>query len=94
MGLPRRYTSCIKITIGTGGPDVLNKKGNLDVATTISLSATRTGTGLSSTIVLTSGDTTNAKGWITPPFNPSIESDLAAVKEAAWAEVLRQMQAI
>jgi hypothetical protein len=43
---------------------------------------------------LTSGDTTNAKGWITPPFNPSIESDLAAVKEAAWAEVLRQMQAI
>jgi hypothetical protein len=61
---------------------------------TISLVATRSGTGPSSVIALTSGDTTNAKGWSRPPFNPSVESDLAAVKEAVLQEVLRQVAAV
>jgi hypothetical protein len=59
---------------------------------TISIVATRSGSGPSSTI--TSGDTTNAKAWAPAPFNPTVESDLAAVKEAVWQEILRQVQAI
>ena len=43
---------------------------------------------------ITSGDTTNAKAWAPAPFNPTVESDLAAVKEAVWQEILRQVQAI
>jgi len=58
---------------------------------TISIVATRSGSGPSSTI--TSGDTTNAKAWAPAPFNPTVESDLA-VKEAVWQEILRQVQAI
>ena len=61
---------------------------------TISIVATRSGSGPSSTITLTSGDTTNAKGWAPAPFSPTSANDLAAVKEAVWLEVLRQMLAI
>jgi hypothetical protein len=61
---------------------------------TISIVAARSGSGPTSTITLTSGDTTNAKAWAPAPFNPTAESDLAAVKEAVWAEILRQMQAV
>ena len=61
---------------------------------TISLVATRSGSGAASTITMTSGDTTNAKGWAPAPFNPTAESDLAAVKEAVWQEMLRQLLAI
>jgi hypothetical protein len=61
---------------------------------TISIVATRSGSGPTSTITLTSGDTTNAKAWAPAPFNPTIERDLAAVKEAVWQEFLRQVQAI
>jgi len=43
---------------------------------------------------ITSGDTTYAKAWAPAPFNPTVESDLAAVKEAVWQEILRQVQAI
>jgi len=64
------------------------------MATNITISATRTGSGPTSTIVLTSGDTTNAKAWKPAPFNPTCTSELAEVKEAVWNEILRQMLAI
>jgi len=61
---------------------------------TISIVATRSGSGATSTITMTSGDTTNAKAWKPPPFNPTCTSELAEVKEAVWNEILRQMLAI
>ena len=61
---------------------------------TISLVATRSGSGPTSTITLTSGDTTNAKAWAPIPFNPASTSELAAVKQAVWEEILRQVLAI
>ena len=61
---------------------------------TISLVATRSGSGPTSTITLTSGDTTNAKAWAPPPFNPTVDSDLGAAKEAILQEVLRQLAAV
>ena len=51
-------------------------KGAEQMATgMISFSATRTGSGDSSTIIITSGDTTNAKSWTTGSFKPTPESN-------------------
>jgi hypothetical protein len=61
---------------------------------TISIVATRSGSGPTSTITVTSGDTTNAKAWAVTPFNPTCTSELAAAKEPIWQEILRQMLAV
>ena len=61
---------------------------------TITLTTARTGSGPSSTIVITSGDTTNAKPFVAGPINPTCESDLRGIKEAVWGEICRQMQAL
>jgi hypothetical protein len=60
---------------------------------TISIVATRSGTGPTSTITVTSGDSA-ARAWAPPPFNPACTNELAAVKETVLSEILRQLAAI
>ena len=65
------------------------------MATTVSISVTRTTAGGSGVglLTITSGDTTNAKSWSVICV-PTCENDITGAKEAIWNEIVRQVAAI
>ena len=58
------------------------------MSTTVSIVATRTGTGPTSTIRIVSGDTSNAKAWYVSPKSVS-EDDLQRSQRAIWQEIVQ-----